>query len=121
MNRSEFVELVVAEVENVKLNATAEEKEKLNRETFIHYSGGGCLYGQLTGFSFSGRAKELTPKTFENITRQGKMFDADFEDLDFQHGGWFTALEKYLYIITQEERLHILDYIKGDVETLTLN
>jgi hypothetical protein len=120
MERTEFVQQVIAEVENLKLNATEVEKAKLDRSSLRHYTAGGCIYGQLTGASFSERAHELSPKIYENATGKMKLFDTQYEDLDFSKGVWFTALEKYLYIITQEERIHILDYIKGDTETLNI-
>lgn len=121
MKRVDFVQLVVAEVENIKLNATDKEKSNLNRDSFRHFTAGGCIYGQLTGTSFSERACELAPKIFENTTNKVHLFDTKFEDLEFEEGCYFTALEKYLYIIPQTERLHILDYIKGDTKTLNIN
>lgn len=121
MNRKEFLEAVVAEIENIKLNATKEEKDKLNKESFEHFTVSKCIYGQMTGMCDSARAVELTPKSYERTTYRWTLAESKFSDLEFEHGESFTALEKYLYIISPEERFHIIDYIKGETKTLNIH
>lgn len=121
MKRPEFIKLVVDEIENVKNKATKEEKSKLDKRTFDKNKIHLCIYGQLTGGCVSKRAQELSPKIFRNYTDldekgKGKTFSSH----SFESGSYATALEKYLYMATEKQQFNIIDYIKGDTQTLNI-
>lgn len=73
MEKSKFFEEVKAELVHLRDTATQEEIKKLNFSEFDHTVRYACIYGQMTGSCGSARAKQLTPKTYGDVS--GKKFE----------------------------------------------
>lgn len=127
--KRKFVGEVMEEIEAIKVNATQEEKSKLDFELFRHDIGDRCIYGQMTGWCDSKRSKEIYPKKYKYIA----PFDLIKDDSDipfnmqsFQEGHNLTPLEKYLYMSAtkkgKKSKIHkdIITYIKEESNLLTL-
>jgi hypothetical protein len=110
MKRKVFNEMVSKEINHLRTHATYEEKGRLDFETFDRSDDTYCIYGQMTGDCHSDRSKELMPKIFQSI---GIKY--------FKEGGYFTALEKYLFMVNSEKHEEIINYIKGDSQILLID
>ena len=114
MQKEEFVQLVINELDYLKHNVSEKLLDRLYFETLEIDLHQHCIYGQMTGHSESVLAKELYPKSFEFVSKTitGEDF-VSFEDQDFEKGENFTALEKYLYMVDSTKHEEIIDYLKG--------
>lgn len=70
MKRAEFLALVLASVNFLKANATAEEIAKLGPVTHPNHTE-GCILGQMTGHYDSDRAKEISEKILYTDHKKG--------------------------------------------------
>ena len=130
MKKSKFLKEVMTEINHLRNNATPEEKDRLDFESFIQTSSRQCIYGQMTGHCNSIRAKELYPKTYYYIKNKAGEYHPNgylpFSKHEFKDGDRVTPLEKYLYMCANRDgtksktHRHIIDYIKGNRKTLKL-
>lgn len=124
MKKSVFLIAVISEIKRIKRLATKKEIHKLDFKSFEHWSSSNCIYGQMTGYCDSKRARVIMPKKFDNIEGEACMLTSDhkrkFEDQTFEKGTTFTALEKYLYMCSKKTHKHIFDFLKGETENLVI-
>jgi hypothetical protein len=118
MKRKEFNEMVSKEINHLRTHATDEEKSRLDFETFDRSDDRYCIYGQMTGNCFPDRAKVLMPKIYDRISGK-KGYSFNFQS--FKKGIYFTALEKYLFMVNSKKHLEIINYIKGDSQILLID
>jgi len=117
MEKSIFFAEVKAELVHLRDNATQEEIKKLNFSQFDHTVRYACIYGQMTGNCDSVRAKQLTPKSYAWIVGNNNK---KFEELNFDSGKWYTALEKYLYICTKKQQRTIFQYLRKKIDNIEI-
>jgi hypothetical protein len=121
MDRKEFVQMVVDEINTIKKRATKKEIAKLNSKIVDPLHSENCIYGQMTGHCDSKRAKELYKKTFENVQlRPSFNSKVPFNKQVFSAGEKFSALEKYLFMVDKKVHKHIVSYLKGTTRTLKI-
>lgn len=129
VNKKEFHQMVMTEINHLRDNATQEEKNLLNYDTFQYNKGKHCIYGQLTGSYTSARAKELYSKSLENLGDHNTRDDNYINDIiHIETGDCFTCLEYYLYLSVGtvpyiekvEKHNEIIRFIKGEIHMLTL-
>lgn len=118
MKKSKFIKEVLIELEGIKARAT---KEEINRLNFDHRKPAYCIYGQMTGTCNSDRAIEIYGKNYEEISREYNEDLVIFDKQDFSKGNWFTALEKYLFMVEAPVHEEIIKFLKGEVETIKLD
>ena len=96
---------VKRELKAIKTNATKKEINKLNLSKFSPLFSDTCIYGQMTGFCCSDRAKELYPKTLTSITNTSDKNNA-----------YYSYLEYFLFKRKCDRDVHkkIIDYLKDD-------
>ena len=114
MTKKYFLLEVEKEIEHIKENATKEELNNLSYSQFDHDSTISCLYGLLTGYCDSDRARKLNKKSFAFGFNEDNFKEA----LKSEEGNTFTHLEIYLFYCDDDTHKNIIDYLKGDVETL---
>jgi hypothetical protein len=117
MKKAEFLLEVKTELDNIKANATKEEIGRLNIESFNVNSPTRCIYGLMTGECFSNRAKELSPKIYDNVGWGNSFTQQSFIKNKME---CFTALEKYLYMVKAPTHAKIIEYLKGTINVLVL-
>lgn len=120
MKKSEFLVEVMAELDNIKAKATKEEISNLNIEGFNHNHGSRCIYGQMTGDCDSRRAVMLAPKIYYNIGDGHGFAKQRFEKREGITQNYYTALEKYLFMVKKPTHAKIIDYLKGSTSVLEL-
>lgn len=130
MKKSEFLVMVQNELDTIKKIATPKEIRKLNFGTFAYNEGGSCIYGQMTGYCESPRAKMIMPKVFENVQKDNLEIDDEedkttysFREQDFMptmSNYGFTPLEKYLYMVGGAMHKKIIKYLKGEIDSINL-
>jgi len=145
MKKRDFLNDVEHEVKMLKKYGTKKELSKLDFEYFNPESPSGCIYGQITGYCESERAKTLMNKSCIRvmdtgpITQTGNIIDNfsghTFSNIkQFINGankgqGWsgstriyqyFSALEAYITLKGAKNK-HIIKFLKGEVKTLKLN
>lgn len=124
MEREKFVKLVIKEIETIKKKATNEEIARLNFNVFDASRIDRCIYGQMTGNCDSARALKLMPKKYDEIGfNDSSAYSKDyiqFEVQDFTKGNYFTALEKYLFMVKAPVHRHIISYLKGRTKVLKI-
>lgn len=133
---------VKAEAEKLKNTATATELARLNIKYVRPDSHSHCIYGQITGSCFSGRATALimacTPRYFERdviewVCTQDEKMPVN-EAIRFANGTvvesfasdrqqrWpmhYSAIEAY--ICTEGAKIkNLVGYLKGETDTLEL-
>lgn len=118
MKKVEFLSLVQNELDTIKAKATKEEIKKLDFIKFVHSSRHECIYGLMTGNCKSERAKELYPKMF-NSAPKWVQYEA-FSKQSYKKGGCFTPLEKYLYMVDENQHFKIIQYLKNKIKTIIL-
>lgn len=127
MKKSVFLEMVQNELDTIKKRATKREIGRLNILTFNHKFHDLCIYGQMTGYCESKRAKKIMVKTFENVVKSLKDCNSDFLSFskqdnktskDLSYG--FTPLEKYLYMVKKPMHKKIIQYLKGEIININL-
>lgn len=121
MKKSEFLLEVKAELDNIKSKATQEEISKLDFNGFDHKYNDTCIYGQMTGWCNSDRAKELSPKVYKTITKTVIEGYLPFSKQNMStNEKRYTALEKYLYMVKRPMHEKIISYLKGEIDTIEL-
>jgi hypothetical protein len=118
MKKQTFINKVQKELYNIKEKATPEEIKRLKYSQFDETDPNRCVYGLLAGDSYSKRARQIQNKQFASLS--GWRSDK-FEDQTFGKGTAFTALEKYLLMVSKKVHKEIFRYIKGKTETIDLN
>lgn len=122
MKKAEFLQMVKNELDTIKAKATKYEIEKLNFRSFSHNLSNRCIYGQMTGSCYSERAKELMPKTFDDIDNTwDDWYYIPFSRQKMKKGEAYTALEKYLYMVKAPMHEKIIEYLKGETSEITLS
>ena len=140
ISKEQFLQDVRTEVEALKANATQEEVKNLNIETFDPDSKIECIYGQMTGNCASKRAKALmdsacvrvtnstyfaSEKTFKNLAEhingayEGQTWGDEWYDGYIRRYAYISMLEMYIFLKGASPK-NIIDYLKGEVETLEL-
>lgn len=123
--------LVKTEAANLLKEATKEELEKLNLETFSSSHHRLCIYGQMTGDCFSERAELLISKCAPKIY-VGEESDNDSKlspmpESGFSHANMdisrFSPIE--VFIMDAENNLNgniarLIEYLKGVTTKLIL-
>lgn len=120
LNDTEWLlEEVRNEIETIKIKASPYEISRLDIETFRPSSMEKCIYGQLTLHSTTVRAKELYPKSlyFDDLRKDVSSIR---EENKVESGRHATLMEYYLLKVDFNQRKHIIDYLKGDEDKLTL-
>lgn len=141
ITKEQFLQDVRTEVEALKANATKEEIAKLDIEHFHPDSKQDCIYGQMTGSCESHRAKELMDSacvrvtnstffmgtfTFDNLATHingeytGQTWEGESNDERYlRKFSYISMLEMYIFLKGASPK-NIIDYLKGEVETLEL-
>lgn len=141
ITKEQFLQDVRTEVEVLKNNATQEEVANLNFETFRPKDANACIYGQMTGRCDTDRAKELMDKACVRVTTEdadaftNKNFDEVTEYINGKYDGqtwkedhswgsnrrytYLSMIEAYILMLGAKPK-NIIDYLKGEVETLEL-
>lgn len=141
ITKETFLKDVRTEVEGLKANATQEEISKLNIQFFNPDNKFACIYGQMTGNCSSKRAKELMDASCVRVTKLSdnvdeKTFDAVADKINGNYTSqtwgttWFdgtyirnfdhlSMIELYIFLKGASPK-NIMDYLKGEVETLEL-
>lgn len=114
---------VLKEINNIKINATKEEINNLNIETLKPSQMSYCIYGQMTGDCFNPRATELIQlccktKTSFIVLHSSETTLGKPRKLNKHHSS-FSYLEHFISNYRKNNK-NIIDYIKGEIETLTL-
>jgi hypothetical protein len=142
--RKQFLQDVMHEIQSLRDNATPEEKDELDFDTFDYEEPRRCIYGQLTGDCASLRAKELMDagciRVMDVQDGVDDIKEVDIEDEVFNINGknrgqgwkcdrfskdWsrvythLSALEGYICTAGAKNK-EIIDYIKGNINTLEL-
>lgn len=120
MKKAEFLLEVMAELDNIKLNATKKELSNLNIEKFNHNHNSTCIYGQMTGDCDSRRAVTLAPKVYHNLGDGWSFAKQEFEKREGLTSNYFTALEKYLFMVKKPTHSKIIDYLTGKIDSIKL-
>lgn len=126
MKREKFITYVVSEIEDIKVNFTDKEKDKLDFETFCPDSGNKCIYGQATGACRSKRAMQLIKKCC-NLLVQSHVTDTfreiknsnfiEFSRKEIKELHYFSTLETYI-LFKHAKSKAIIEYIKGKRDSL---
>ena len=140
-SKKQFLQEVTDEIENIKLYATDEEKQKLDFDTFDPDYLTTCIYGQLTGYCESDRAIKLIRKcckryfnfeetdlfylinnsTFKDVIMEinGIEMPDDFILDDRRNYEYHSLLEGFIRLKNANNK-NIISYIKGEKEKLVL-
>ena len=122
MKKSEFLQAVQAELDNIKAKATKKEIKKLDFSKLLYFDRENCIYGLMTGECQSERARELQPKHYSAGFCRGESFSKQI----ITKGNQFTPLEIYLYIVANKyedrskKHKEIIQYLKGEIKTIEL-
>lgn len=123
-----YINNVIKEINNIKINATKEEIDKLNIETLTPSDGYQCIYGQMTGYCFNFRAVELIQLCCKTKTSFYGLLYNETQDVKprqvkprqvNKNINSFSYLEHFISNY-KENNKNIIDYIKEKTETLTL-
>lgn len=120
LNLKELKELVILEAINLKAHATKEELNDLNFENFDPHKPALCIYGQMTGECRSGRSLELLNKCV--VPYSDNLFEYDDKvEKDFK--GYFSGFSPIEFYICRPKAKNktLIDFLKGERETLTVN
>lgn len=120
MKKSEFLALVQEELDTIKVNATKEEIENLDFNRFHHNNTVLCIYGQMTGKCNSVRAIEIFPKKFNELGGYFSALYKPFKSQNLKCGTNYTPLEKYLYMVKAPQHKKLIQYLKGEINTIKL-
>lgn len=145
MNKADFIKAVAHEVKTLRKLATKNEINNLDFKSFSPKAEHSCIYGQMTGYRASKRAKELMDKACIIVT-SGSQTDGgtnEFLDLTFnktkhlineknQGQGWYeghktvarnyshlSALEAYICMKGAKVK-NIYAFLKGEKKELVL-
>ncbi len=125
IKKKDFLIEVMQEIEIIKKKATPEEKGRLAIADFDVDRSMKCIYGLMTGYCNSTRARDIMQKKYR-WTGSGKVATGlsfskhSFELKNDKETFNYTALEKYLFMIDRSKTEDIINYIKGETENLTL-
>lgn len=134
ITKKQFLSDVRHEIEMLKVHATGIEKNKLDFDDFDPQDPDCCIYGQMTGYCRSDRAKELMDlaciRVVENdMKNEFKTWDrvkicvnGGYTGQMYQNRTQFShlsTLEAYIYMEEAKSEA-IIAYIKGETSTLTL-
>lgn len=139
ITKKQFLSDVMHEIEMLKEHATSVEKTKLNFNSFRPAYPCDCIYGQLTGYCGSQRAKELMDNCcIRQMHLENAVADVEnssFIDIKNMINGAYNGQtwdherrRRYNYISVLEafinlkdaKNAEIISYIKGETATLTL-
>jgi hypothetical protein len=115
MEIKEFMLAVREELDTIKERATKEEISKLDFTTFNKQLEKFCIYGQMTGFCSSGRAKEIMEKTFYRISAHWPIHELTLGVFPL-----YTHLEYYLLHADRKTEKEIIQYLKGEISEIEL-
>lgn len=118
MKKEKFIKQVQKELDNIKAKATPEEIKRLIFKEFDAESDSSCIYGLLTGNSWSKRATQIQKKSFAYLSGCDSN---KFKYHTFDEGTDYTALEKFILMIPQRVNREIFRYLKGKIKTINLN
>lgn len=134
ITKKQFLADVMHEIDMLKIHATSTEKGKLDFYEFDPENPDCCIYGQMTGWCRSNRAKELMDlactRVVENDTQNefgiwnevkicvngvytGQMYNRQ------NQFSYMSTLEAYIYMKDAKSEA-IIAYIKGETDTLKL-
>lgn len=146
MKKKDFLRDVMHEIEMLKKHGTKAEKNRLNFDKFSPNSAQQCIYGQMTGDCRSKRAHKLMELSCVRIFDLSAS-DCDIHESmhmntvlkyvngPFKSQGWdkpFTYIPKLIYryfnylsvlegyIKLDRNNKEIIEYIKGEIDTLNL-
>lgn len=119
--RKIFLQLVKEELDTIKVKAMDYEIASLDFDSFNHSSADYCIYGQMTGECTSDRAKELYPKLYDEVRVNFLCGYNEPTRGFYSKGSNFTPLEKYLFLVKSDKHLEVINYLKGEIDTIEIN
>lgn len=126
-----FPKLVIEEAKALKEHATPEEINRLDFNRLNPESKFSCIYGQMTGDCFSGRAidlitksakrvyvknnKEWTSRLYEKAKLNGKPIP---EERTGKETWWYSPIE--IFISKKNDALNekLIQFLKGEIKEL---
>lgn len=118
MKKQTLLNLVKKEIEHLIQHATEEEKDRLCIEILDPESKSKCIYGLMTGYCDSPRAKQLYPKLFNKIAFSSfAQWDRSEKEASYyKHNQykWFTPLEVYI-VLRKANLKSVVSCIKGEI------
>jgi hypothetical protein len=116
MTREKLSEMALKEVKHIKKVATQEEIARLDFTTFKHDSVHTCIYGQMTGYCDSERARGIARRSLNTYWENGMIILENISDSQER----YTPLELYLYICGKYAQKRIIKFLKGEQKSITL-
>lgn len=114
--------LVIDEATKLREHATEEERGFLNFDSLDSDDAYLCIYGQMTGYCYSERAKQLLNLCAKPYSSSlvGNTFPITDENFDRRTstGNLFSPIESFIARDTQGNK-KLLSYIKGEIDFLT--
>lgn len=133
--KKDWLNDVIAEVNNIKKYATKKEISNLDRDKFDAEEPTGCIYGMLAGHCSNDRAQQLIMKCCVRFTRRSVKIDTTFSESKCTINGkvkslgrnfntdfnseYYSAVEHYI-LLRRSKGKRIIDYLKGEKDTLVL-
>lgn len=129
----EYPKLVIDEAKALRKHATEAEISNLDFNSLKPDTVKECIYGQMTGHCFSERAKELIEKSCKRVysttgsldsvrlngSPVGKHRENEGKAYMFRRNtDYWSPIEVFLPKSTDEERLKLVQFIKGEIESL---
>lgn len=126
-------ELVIKEAQNLRKFAYKSELARLSAEHIDAEHSEKCVYGQMTGDCFSNRANNLIIKCCEKVYKVVNRFEDEnyiqkaklngaphkVQGTDRNHT-YYSPIEKALITMTNKQKQELVNYLKGETETLVL-
>jgi len=127
-------DLVIKEAKNLRKAASQEELRKLNFRSLHPQSSSLCIYGQMTGSCWSGRALELILSCAEGVykvtPRMGDYLgNSELSGKPYKLPSGFTRndkycspIEKFIALAKRTERdiwnEELIKYLRGEIKIL---
>jgi hypothetical protein len=130
------------EAKALRAHATEEERGRLKMSVFNPRTGGGCIYGLLSGYCHSDRAIELIQKCCVRFFRNNDLLSISSEGFSgikkrvvaelieslAKHRGdgsgqimpeYYSAIETYI-LLPEARNANLIAYLRCETETLEL-
>jgi len=119
--------LVKQEAKNLKKFATKRELDKLNFDRLVPENAERCIYGQMTGSCWNGRAIQLIEKSCSRVYNEGQEGNS-LRDCKLngspkkkQRHSYYSPIEVFIYKDGNMENganERLIKYLKGEIRTL---
>jgi hypothetical protein len=127
----ELIKLVKEEAKYLKINASIEELERLDFETFNPQKYAKCIYGQMTGDCDSERSVELIQNSCVRVTRSRDYNPKDttlnVNPFQTKRCYYFSPIELFVGLENNKgetvnqyngNNIILINYLQGKTETL---